>query len=74
VGRLRQKFAGPGLSTSQTLIVNVARQDRRFIHSFGANADFKAGNSSAVDSWDFLKCRGRGAPFLCVAEATRAQP
>jgi sugar/nucleoside kinase (ribokinase family) len=28
--------------TSQTLIVNVAGQDRRFIHSFGANADFQA--------------------------------
>jgi sugar/nucleoside kinase (ribokinase family) len=30
----------PGRDTSQTLIVNVAGQDRRFIHSFGANADF----------------------------------
>jgi sugar/nucleoside kinase (ribokinase family) len=29
-----------GRDTSQTLIVNVAGQDRRFIHSFGANADF----------------------------------
>ncbi len=28
--------------TSQTLIVNVAGQDRRFIHSFGANARFQA--------------------------------
>ncbi len=28
--------------TSQTLIVNVAGQDRRFIHTFGANADFRA--------------------------------
>lgn len=28
--------------TSQTLIVNVAGQDRRFIHAFGANADFSA--------------------------------
>jgi sugar/nucleoside kinase (ribokinase family) len=32
----------PGLSTSQTLIVNVAGQDRRFIHTFGANAAFTA--------------------------------
>ncbi len=32
----------PGLDTSQTLIVNVAGQDRRFIHSFGANAVFRA--------------------------------
>lgn len=27
--------------TSQTLIVNVAGQDRRFIHTFGANVDFR---------------------------------
>jgi sugar/nucleoside kinase (ribokinase family) len=31
----------PGV-TSQTLIVNVEGQDRRFIHSFGANAGFRA--------------------------------
>jgi sugar/nucleoside kinase (ribokinase family) len=34
--------ARPGLDTSQTLIVNVAGQDRRFIHTFGANAAFEA--------------------------------
>src|SRR5262249_43843216 len=28
--------------TSQTLIINVAGQDRRFIHTFGANAGFRA--------------------------------
>jgi sugar/nucleoside kinase (ribokinase family) len=32
----------PNRDTSQTLIVNVAGQDRRFIHTFGANADFSA--------------------------------
>lgn len=32
----------PGMDTSQTLIVNVAGQDRRFIHTFGANAAFEA--------------------------------
>jgi sugar/nucleoside kinase (ribokinase family) len=32
----------PGADTSQTLIVNVACQDRRFIHTFGANAAFRA--------------------------------
>jgi sugar/nucleoside kinase (ribokinase family) len=32
----------PGADTSQTLIVNVAGQDRRFIHTFGANSDFSA--------------------------------
>jgi sugar/nucleoside kinase (ribokinase family) len=37
----------PGLSTSQTLIVNVAGQDRRFIHTFGANAAFEAGRVPA---------------------------
>jgi sugar/nucleoside kinase (ribokinase family) len=32
----------PGADTSQTLIVNVAGEDRRFIHTFGANAQFRA--------------------------------
>jgi sugar/nucleoside kinase (ribokinase family) len=32
----------PGVDTSQTLIVNVAGEDRRFIHTFGANAEFRA--------------------------------
>src|SRR5579864_380714 len=32
----------PDLDTAQTLIVNVAGQDRRFIHTFGANALFAA--------------------------------
>ena len=31
-----------GQDTSQTLIVNVAGQDRRFIHTFGANGAFAA--------------------------------
>jgi sugar/nucleoside kinase (ribokinase family) len=31
-----------GVATSQTLIVNVVGQDRRFIHAFGANALFGA--------------------------------
>jgi sugar/nucleoside kinase (ribokinase family) len=38
----------PGVATSQTLIVNVAGQDRRFIHTFGANALFEAGDIPAV--------------------------
>ena len=37
----------PGSDTSQTLIVNVAGQDRRFIHTFGANADFRAADIPA---------------------------
>ncbi|GBD35560.1 putative sugar kinase YdjH [bacterium HR36] len=32
----------PRRATSQTMIINVAGQDRRFIHIFGANADFTA--------------------------------
>lgn len=32
----------PSAETSQTLIVNVKGQDRRFIHTFGANAEFSA--------------------------------
>jgi sugar/nucleoside kinase (ribokinase family) len=31
-----------GAATSQTMIINVAGQDRRFIHTFGANAEFAA--------------------------------
>lgn len=31
-----------GADTSQTLIVNVVGQDRRFIHTFGANGEFRA--------------------------------
>jgi sugar/nucleoside kinase (ribokinase family) len=37
-----------GTDTSQTLIVNVAGQDRRFIHSFGANRSFAASDIPAV--------------------------
>jgi sugar/nucleoside kinase (ribokinase family) len=33
--------------TSQTLIVNVAGEDRRFIHTFGANAEFSAADIPA---------------------------
>jgi sugar/nucleoside kinase (ribokinase family) len=32
----------PEAETSQTLIVNVTGQDRRFIHTFGANGEFRA--------------------------------
>jgi sugar/nucleoside kinase (ribokinase family) len=32
----------PGAETSQTMIVNVAGEDRRFVHTFGANAQFRA--------------------------------
>src|ERR1700757_633330 len=38
--------------TSQTLIVNVAGQDRRFIHTFGANGEF-----SAADIPRFASCK-----------------
>ena len=37
----------PGADTSQTLIVNVAGQDRRFIHTFGANAELRAADIPA---------------------------
>ncbi len=38
----------PRLATSQTLIVNVRGQDRRFIHSVGANTGFVAADLDAV--------------------------
>jgi sugar/nucleoside kinase (ribokinase family) len=34
----------PTAATSQTLIINVQGEDRRFIHVFGANAEFSAGD------------------------------
>ena len=34
----------PSRATSQSLIINVRGQDRRFIHSFGANQGFTAGD------------------------------
>jgi sugar/nucleoside kinase (ribokinase family) len=37
-------LVSPQLDTSQTLIVNVVGQDRRFIHAFGANGEFRAGD------------------------------
>jgi sugar/nucleoside kinase (ribokinase family) len=37
----------PGMDTSQTLIVNVRGEDRRFIHTFGANAAFRAADVPA---------------------------
>lgn len=37
-----------GLATSQTLIVNVRKQDRRFIHSFGANQSLSVEDLDAV--------------------------
>ena len=48
----------PGLATSQTMVVNVAGQDRRFIHTFGANA--------AVTGGDIPAERVRGAKVLYV--------
>lgn len=35
-------FISPDRDTSQTMIVNVTGQDRRFIHTFGANAELCA--------------------------------
>lgn len=40
--------------TSQTLIVNVAGQDRRFIHSFGANGEFA---SRDIPLEDVARCK-----------------
>ena len=44
----------PGVATSQTMIVNVAGEDRRFIHSFGANALFRATDIPAEQA---ARCR-----------------
>jgi sugar/nucleoside kinase (ribokinase family) len=37
----------PGMDTSQTLIVNVRGEDRRFVHTFGANAALRASDISS---------------------------
>src|SRR5437660_2321594 len=44
----------PGADTSQTLIVNVAGQDRRFIHTFGANGQFRAAD---IPMDQVVRCR-----------------
>ncbi|MFI5455692.1 MAG: carbohydrate kinase family protein [Isosphaerales bacterium] len=44
----RALLIDPVLATSQTLIVNVRGEDRRFIHSVGANTGFVASDLDAV--------------------------
>src|SRR5262249_44761009 len=44
----------PNGDTSPTPIVNVAGEDRRFIHTFGANADFRA---SDIPADRLARCR-----------------
>ncbi len=48
----------PGQATSQTLIVNVKGQDRRFIHTFGANADFSPDDIALADGCQVLYLGG----------------
>jgi sugar/nucleoside kinase (ribokinase family) len=48
----------PGADTSQTLIVNVAGEDRRFIHTFGANAEFRAADIPGVARYRALYLGG----------------
>jgi sugar/nucleoside kinase (ribokinase family) len=38
----------PGVQTSSTLVINVRNEDRRFIHTFGANALFDGSEIPAV--------------------------
>jgi sugar/nucleoside kinase (ribokinase family) len=44
----RSLMIDPELPTSQTLVVNVRGEDRRFIHCVGANAGFTAADLDAV--------------------------
>ncbi len=50
----------PGYDTSQTLIVNVRGDDRRFVHTFGANSAFRAADVplSLLDSVKILYLGG----------------
>jgi sugar/nucleoside kinase (ribokinase family) len=59
-----------GADTSQTLIVNVAGQDRRYIHTFGANAGMTAADIplALLDSCKVLYLGG----FLLMAGVTGA--
>jgi sugar/nucleoside kinase (ribokinase family) len=66
--------------TSQTLIVNVAGQDRRFIHTFGANGEFSAADIPRLDSCKVLYLGGyllmpqlRQEELVPVFAAARAQ-
>jgi len=45
---LRALAVDPGRATSQSLILNVRGQDRRFIHSFGANGGLRAEDLDGV--------------------------
>lgn len=45
---VRALTTDPSRPTSQTLIVNVKGQDRRFIHTFGANRNLSAADLDAV--------------------------
>lgn len=48
----------PGIATSQTLIVNVSGQDRRFIHTYGSNSRFVASDIPAQPGPEVLYLGG----------------
>lgn len=58
----------PGCDTSQTLIVNVAGQDRRFIHTYGANAHFKASDIPCEPLPDILYLGGYLLMSACLPD------
>lgn len=71
----------PGEDTSQTMIINVEGEDRRFIHTFGANAQFSVddiptdalGAARALYLGGYLLMpRVRSADLLPVLKAARA--
>jgi sugar/nucleoside kinase (ribokinase family) len=59
-----------GHSTSQTMIVNVAGDDRRFIHTFGANAVFSSADIPA-EIWRKVKVLYLGG-YLVMPEVRPA--
>jgi sugar/nucleoside kinase (ribokinase family) len=59
--------ADPRSDTSQTLIVNVIGQDRRYIHSFGANAGFRASDIPVTGKVLYV------GGFLLMKELTGAE-
>lgn len=69
-----------GKDTSQTLIVNVKGEDRRFVHTFGANASFAAADLAADAGFGILYLGGyflmpdvEGEPLAAAFRAARAR-
>lgn len=66
----RGLIESPTRDTSGTLVVNVAGEDRRFIHSIGANGEL---TSSAIDAAELASCRILYLGGYCLMPAFRPE-